>query len=346
MRLMTTEQVSKYHPDKYADQISDAILTAYLKVDKKAHVAVETLVKDETIVIAGEVNSIARIKHKPIVKRVAKKLNYKVTRIIDLIGKQSSEIKQAVDQDKDIGAGDQGIMFGYATRETKSGLPHAFEIANKIIKVLERDVEQNKNTILKGDAKCQVTEDLNTQRIHTILVSACHKENQEHEHVQHYIENLLKLHIKELRNKRINWIINPSGLWTIGGAKADAGLTGRKIVCDQYGGLIQVGGGAFSGKDPSKVDRSAAYMARKIAKDLIKKFNKRECLVQLAYAIGKSQPVSVYVKTENGQDQELLNYVMQTYDLTPRKIIEALDLLNVDYEKVAEGCHFYGEKNW
>lgn len=335
MKLFSTEQVSKYHPDKFADQISDAILTECLKQDPNSHCGIETMVKDNTVVLGGEVTTKAIIDFCAIVHNVANKLSYEVTNIINLIGQQSPQINGAVEAVEDIGAGDQGIMFGYATSETDSLLPFGFDLANKIIKVIENDVDTNSETILKGDAKCQVTVDLdNPGTVKEVLISACHKENYSLNEVREYIKNLA-YHLATPEK----WTINPAGIWTLGGAHADCGLTGRKIVCDQYGGYCPVGGGAFSGKDPSKVDRSATYMARKIAVDLVKKYNLKWCEVQLAYAIGVAKPVSINIKNDLGID--LADEVNSTYDLTPRGIIKHLNLLSVDYEHLAEGCHFY-----
>ena len=273
-----------------------------------------------------------------IVRRVAKKLGYRVDKIINLISEQSPEINRAVLSDEDIGAGDQGIMFGYATRETASRLPYAFDVANRIIAALEDDADNNPDTILKGDAKTQVTVDLDTGEIVTVVVSVCHKEGCDLDEIQHYVLSLVG-------DECIcdDWIINPAGTWTVGGAEADCGLTGRKIVCDQYGGFCRVGGGAFSGKDPSKVDRSASYMAHKIACDLLEKFDLEWCEIQIGYAIGMSQPVSLSIR--NDVDMELFDYVANTYNLTPAGIIRELDLLHADYETIAEGCHFYNKYN-
>jgi len=341
MRLFSTEQVSKYHPDKYADQISDCILTELLKQDKYSHCGIETLVKGNTVVLGGEVTSKAKISYGDIVKSVADKLGYTVDNIINLIGTQSEEIERAVEKEENMGAGDQGMMFGYATAETESMLPYGFDLANKIIEAIEDDVENNPDTILKGDAKTQVTVDLDKPKasssVYGVLISVCHKENIPLADVKEYVRNLLL-------KKVFLWdyvpylTINPSGLWTIGGALADCGLTGRKIVCDQYGGYCPVGGGAFSGKDPTKVDRSASYMARKIAVDLLKEYGLKECTVQLAYAIGVSRPVSVSVI--NDKNIDLVGIVKERYDLTPKGIIDCLGLYTKDYGKIAEGCHY------
>lgn len=226
------------------------------------------------------------------------------------------------------------MMFGYATDKTASHLPLGFETANQVIEVIEKDVETNPDTILKGDAKCQVTTGDGNHLIN-ILVSVCHKEGLAIEAVRNYVKNLISDKLSP--NFREVLQINPAGTWTIGGPEADCGLTGRKIVCDQYGGYCAVGGGAFSGKDPTKVDRSGSYMARKIAVDMVKKYG-GDCEVQIAYAIGVAQPVSVSAHSTTMGD--LSHEVRTTYDLTPKGIIKALDLYNKDYEKLAEGCHF------
>ena len=333
MRLFSTEQISKYHPDKYADQISDAILTECLRQDKNSHCGIETMVKDNTVVLGGEITTTAEIDYEAIVNRVAKKLNYTVDKVINLIGKQSPEINGAVVSDENIGAGDQGIMFGYATSETESYLPFGFDLANRIIKIIEKDVEEN--NVLIGDAKCQVTVDLdNPGTVEEVLVSVCHSKNYDLDSIRAYVKSLLEDVVEPSK-----WTINPAGTWNVGGATSDCGLTGRKIVCDQYGGYCPVGGGAFSGKDPSKVDRSASYMARKIAVDLVKKHNLKWCEVQLAYAIGVSEPVSVNIK--NDMNIDFSSEVKANYDLTPRGIMNHLNLLTLDYEKLAEGCHFF-----
>ena len=246
MRLFSTEQISKYHPDKYADQISDAILTACLEQDKSSHCGIETMVKDNTVILGGEITTNAVVDYIGIVRRVAAKLGYTVDSVINLIGKQSNEINTAVTADKNIGAGDQGIMFGYATSETESRLPYGFDLANRIIAAIEKEVESNPNSILKGDAKTQVTVDLDAKPDHTsvvsILVSACHKEGVSYDEVYHLIKALIQNAFGPYPLPQL--IINPSGSWTIGGPTADCGLTGRKIVCDQYGGYCAVGGGA------------------------------------------------------------------------------------------------------
>lgn len=321
-RLFSSEQVSRYHPDKYADQISDAIVCKALTKNKDARCGVETLVKDNTVVVAGELGNVT-ISNKEVeelVYIVANSLNYKVDKIINLLNSQSIEIHNAVDA-AELSAGDQGMVFGYATNETESYLPLGFDLANKIIKILEDDV---KNGILKGDAKCQVTVDLDTKEIHTILVSACHNGTLED----------LKAHIKFLIKdlpKPQNLIINPAGEWHVGGPTADSGLTGRKIIADQYGSYCSVGGGAFSGKDLSKVDRSGAYFARNMAIELLKKYKLDEIEIQVAYAIGKPEPISIYTKP----------YIDIDYNLfKPANMIKELNLNPEDIFKLSQGCHY------
>lgn len=345
MRLFSTEQVSKYHPDKYADQISDAVLDVCLAQDPHSRVACECMVKDTAVVLAGEITTTASIDFKAIVHRVAKKLGYKVDEVIVLINNQSPEIAGGVGDGETQGAGDQGMMYGYATSETKSFLPFGFDLANRIIKAIENDVENNPDTVFIGDAKCQVTVDLDEEptmkSVKKILVSACHKEGTNVGDVKYAVHEILE--DLGVDTNVVKVIVNPAGAWTIGGPTADCGLTGRKIVCDQYGGYCPVGGGAFSGKDPSKVDRSGAYMARHIACDLVDIFGLKTAEVQIAYAIGQTEPMSVNVKAKGKglvTDEWYADWVREHYDLTPAGIIEELNLLKLNYEKQAEGCHF------
>jgi len=341
MKLFSTEQVSKWHPDKYADQISDAILRACLLQDKTSRVACEVLVKGTTVVLAGEITTQANVDYAQEAHKVAHKLGYTVGNIVNLIETQSPEIANGVGTGVDMAAGDQGMMYGYATSETESMLPFGFDLANKIIAAIEDDIINNPNTILKGDAKCQVTVDLDLpsdmNSVQKILVSACHKENT-YELIKGNIKGILKtIGVPDT----VEVIVNPAGSWVIGGPAADCGLTGRKIVCDQYGGYCPVGGGAFSGKDPSKVDRSGAYIARQIACDLVREFDLAFIEVQLAYAIGQKEPMSVSVSSSNPDMDEMLSNIAQIrYDLTPGGIIKYLNLLDKDYEKLAEGCHY------
>lgn len=344
-KLMSTEQVSKYHPDKVADQISDAIVTECLRVDKNSRVAIETAIKGNQVILLGEISTKADTSYDNlarIVRRVLNKLNYSTDiRLLTRIQEQSPEIRSAVDKE---GAGDQGMMYGMATKETDSLLPYGFDVANKIIKIIEDDVATGNGPLL-GDAKTQVTTDLNKKgykSLVTIVVSACHKPSCALEAVREHIAKLLISNGVIKNKKDIELVINPAGSWSTGGPEADAGLTGRKIVCDQYGGYSPVGGGAFSGKDPTKVDRSGAYMARRIAVDILSRTDATRVAVQLAYAIGVAEPVSVYLESDLNEEvnEKLTKEILAEYDLTPKGIIKFLDLLNVDYEHLAKGCHY------
>lgn len=300
------------------------------------------MVKDNTIVLGGEIKTNANVKYEAVARRVASKLGYQVDRVIDIIGKQSQEIDSAVDDDGVTGAGDQGMMVGYAINESESLLPFAFDFANRIIKAIEKDFETNPETILKGDAKTQVTVDLdlpqNIDAIKKILVSVCHKESVCLGSVQDYIADILKT--LGVHKEKIELYINPAGTWNIGGPTADCGLTGRKIVCDQYGGFVPVGGGAFSGKDPTKVDRSGAYAARLLACEIVLKHGVEHATVQLAYAIGVARPLSIYVKTSNPEKDAEIAALIDYDEFTPDAIIRRLQLRTVKYERLAEGCHY------
>ena len=337
MKLFSTEQVSKWHPDKYADQISDAIVALAVSKNKNARVAVETMVKDNIVIVAGEIGKVVLLPDEIYQEAlsVANELGYKIETFHNYIGIQSAEINQAVDNNIDLGAGDQGMMYGYACKESESYLPYGFDVANRIISILENDTIYNKNTIFKGDAKTQVTVDLDTNKINTILVSVCHHEDLTLNEVQTYVKKLLNKH----KIYAENWLINPAGLWTYGGPSADSGLTGRKIVADQYGGYVPVGGGAFSGKDLSKVDRSGAYFARNLAVDLVKKYSADFVEIQIAYAIGVAKPISVDIKTNNKyMDGIIESYVKKNIDFRVSKMIESLG--DVDYRWLAKGCHY------
>lgn len=338
--LFSTEQVSKWHPDKYADQISDAIVAAYLAKDPEAHVACECMVKGADVILGGEISSAVLLSHRDIVHNVAVKLGYDVRRIGDLITNQSPEINMAVGSGDETGAGDQGMMFGYATRESRVMLPYGFYAANQIMDMLSKSVGTG---MFKGDAKCQVTTDLDSGSIAKILISACHDESVSVEEVREYITSLIR---PAFASRKIELIINPAGAWTIGGPTADCGLTGRKIVCDQYGGYAPVGGGAFSGKDPTKVDRTGAYMARLLACLILNRYEKEvnTATVQLAYAIGVAEPVGVSVSLDNKNcEKDARNWIIKNFDLTPKGMIEFLGVKGWNLEKVSEGCHFLSE---
>src|SRR5699024_5983757 len=337
--IFTSEQVSDGHPDKICDQISDAILTECLKQDKKSRVAIEALIKDWNIVLAGELTTTAELDFEDVIYSVLKRIGLEDAsdyRIINLISEQSADISLGVDTG---GAGDQGMMFGYATNETPEMLPFPYMLATKALKRL-RALE---HPFLKPDAKAQVSFNYETEQIDTFLISTQHSEDMEREKLEKIVHGVmadtatscgLKTNFKKL--------INPTGKFVIGSSFADSGLTGRKIIADTYGGMARHGGGAFSGKDPSKVDRSGAYIARKIAKDILKKRWADKCEVQISYAIGVKQPTSVYIEcfgTSKVSQKRLNDYVF-SFDLTPDGIIKTIDLLNVDYNSVSTYGHF------
>ena len=342
--IVTTEQISKYHPDKYADQISDAIVAACLTVDSLSHVACETLVKDSTVVLAGEITTKADIDYSQVVRDVASSLNYRVDRVINLISAQSPEINKAVVHDgiqDNLGAGDQGIVFGYAVNSPSHDyLPLGVWATNLIIAKIEDDVEHNPETILKGDAKCQVVDAQGS--ITEVLISACLKDTapEDEKQIAKYIKDLVS-DVEEL--KEATFVINPSGRWTIGGPTGDCGLTGRKLVCDAYGGYAPIGGGCTSGKDLTKVDRSGAYASRKLAVEVLKKYQLEDCLIQLSYGIGLSEPRSVSVtghkKTSSGELEaiDLSQEVAEEYDLSPKGLIAYLHLDPEDLKTLSRG---------
>lgn len=339
MRIITTEQISKFHPDKYADQIADAIVDACMVQDKNARVACEVMVKDTIVVLGGEIKTSAKVDYTDVVLTVANKLGYNVTKVTNLLGVQSQEINDAVDTDTGLKAGDQGIMFGYACRDTYKLLPIGLAVANATIKTIETDVDKNPHTILRGDAKCQVAVDDDTKQVQKVLISVCSKKGYSLEEVKDYVRHLVQYELGD-----IPLTINPAGLWTIGGPTADCGVTGRKIVCDQYGPYCPVGGGAFSGKDPSKVDRSATYMARYLAKYALGIVpNAYECQVQLSYTIGQAEPYSLNVdfkdKALEEIEDEIKQKIINKFDLTPSGIIDFLKLKSRSFEAMAEGYH-------
>ena len=347
MKLITCEQVSAGHPDKICDQIADAIVTDCLRHDPTSRVAIECLAKDEHIIIAGELTS----SHKPdypaqvlgVLNRIGwDKLNYgdKVVSgpsIHTLVKEQSPDIAMGVDKG---GAGDQGMMYGYATNETPELLPIPFVLATKFLEHLA----QHPSPMLKADAKAQVSFDYDSGKITTFLCSVQHDSSVEPDDFREIVESIMVLTASEYGlNTDFQKLVNPTGKFTIGGAMADCGVTGRKLACDTYGGVGHIGGGAMSGKDPSKVDRSGAYMARKIARDIVLAGYADKAEVQIAYAIGLPDPVSVYVETfgTEHQDKRFIEaYVRENYDLTPRGIIEKLHLLDVDYNLVSSLGHF------
>ena len=340
--LFTCEQVSAGHPDKICDQISDAIVTDCLQHDRNSRVAVECMIKDYNIIIAGEITSRYMPDYAEIVNRVLYRVglhnafnHYKIT---THISKQSADIALGVDQE---GAGDQGMMYGYATDETRCMLPLPFVLATEALDRLAR----LDSPILLPDAKCQVTYDYKRKRIDTFLISTQHRDDIDLEDVRHLAEGVMRdVATHHKLNVDYKALVNPTGRFVVGGSFADTGVTGRKIIADTYGGACRHGGGAFSGKDPTKVDRSAAYMARKIAKDIVRARFAKRCEVQLAYAIGVKEPVSVSVDcfgTNRVPLWYIRRWIRKHYDLTPGGIISFLGLRDLDYNQVSSLGHFW-----
>ena len=357
--LFTSESVSEGHPDKVADQISDAVLDAILKQDKTSRVAAETLVKDNLVVLAGEITTNARVNYDEVARHTIKRIGYvdpaigfdaATCTILVAYGQQSPDIARGVDKtmDLDQGAGDQGLMFGYACDETPSLMPLAIYLSHRLV---ERQAELRKNgklPWLRPDAKSQVTiryVNGRPESIDTVVLSTQHAPGIEHKKLSEaVIEEVIKPVLpKNMVKGKINYLVNPTGAFEIGGPKGDCGVTGRKIIVDTYGGSAPHGGGAFSGKDPSKVDRSAAYAARYVAKNIVAAGLASKCLVQVSYAIGVARPTSVMVTTQGTgkmSDDALSQLVVQHFDLRPRGIIQMLDLLRPIYEKTASYGHF------
>lgn len=341
-KIYSSEQVSRGHVDKICDQIADAIVTDCLMHDRNSRVAVEVLLKNETVIIAGEITSEHEPNYADLVMQVMAdigidKLGYSSIDVKGLITKQSPDIAMGVDKG---GAGDQGIMYGYATNETPELLPTPFAVATKFIKRLEAlDCP-----MLMPDAKAQVSFDYDEGKITTFLCSVQHSKDATLDDIRKIIESLMVLVASEYGlNTDFEKLINPTGRFVVGGSKADCGVTGRKLACDTYGGIARIGGGALSGKDPSKVDRSAAYMARRIAVDLVRAGYCDEVEIQIAYAIGKAEPVSVVAETFGTAKvcpDCIDRYIKANYNLTPRGIITQLHLLDVDYNLVSSGGHF------
>ena len=332
-KIYTVESVTSGHPDKICDQISDAILDECLAQDPKSRVAIESFGGHNLLLVGGEVTTNADVDFKKIAEDVYRKIGYEDDlKIITNISYQSPDIAQGVDTG---GAGDQGIMYGYATDETKEFLPKGVVLAHKLTKGLEI-LRKNKEILwLRPDGKSQVT--MQDGKIRSILISCQHDENVSQEEIRKtIIEKLIKPIVGDINNVEI--LVNPTGKFVRGGFSADTGLTGRKIMVDTYGGLIPHGGGCFSGKDPSKVDRSAAYMARFAAKNIVANNLAKECLVSVSYAIGKAEPLMVEIINEKGEN--LSNIIKHKFDFRPRTIIETLDLLRPIYSRTASYGHF------
>ncbi len=359
--LFTSESVTGGHPDKLADTISDAILDAYLAQDPTAHVACETYVTNGLCLIGGEVRSDATVDVAAVARQAIEDTGYgdascgypaKDVSILVSLGQQSPEIAMGVDRDdpEGQGAGDQGLMFGYACRDTDELMPLPIHLAHELTRGLTRLREDGTLPYLRPDGKSQVTveygEDDRPRRIHTVVVSTQHDEGVTRDQIEQDVrKHLFPLLPAEMMDDLTILHVNPTGAFTIGGPKGDTGLTGRKIIVDTYGGSAPHGGGAFSGKDPSKVDRSATYMARYVAKNIVAAGLADEVEVQLAYAIGVAEPVSLRVRARGWEkpavpDEILSQAVRQVFRLTPYGIIQELDLLRPIYRATASGGHF------
>ena len=357
--LFTSESVSEGHPDKIADQISDAVLDAILKQDPKARVACETYVKTGMALVGGEITTSAWVDIEELTRKTINDIGYTSSEmgfdanscaVLNAIGKQSPDINQGVDREDPLeqGAGDQGIMFGYATNEMPNLMPAAISYAHDLMR---RQAEVRKNGTLpwlRPDAKSQVTliyQNGQIKGVDTIVLSTQHSDGIEQKVIQEAVmEEIIKPTLPaEWLTSRTKYFINPTGRFVIGGPMGDCGLTGRKIIVDTYGGAARHGGGAFSGKDPSKVDRSAAYAARYVAKNLVAAGLADKCELQISYAIGIANPTSVYVNTfgtEKVGHDKIVSLIKEFFDLRPYGLIQMLDLIQPIYQKTATYGHF------
>ena len=353
--LFTSESVTEGHPDKICDQISDAILDALLAQDPKARVAVETLVTTGLVLVAGEVTTTAYVEIQDLVRDVIKDIGYdrgkygfdaENVAVLTSIHSQSPDIALGVDND---GAGDQGLMFGYATDETEEFMPLPIVLAHRLTKRLSEVRKSGELSYLRPDGKSQVTVEYDEKgtaiRVHTVVISTQHSEDIDQESLRSDIlNNVIKPSIPDaLLDTNTIYHINPTGNFVVGGPKGDAGLTGRKIIVDTYGGWGRHGGGAFSGKDASKVDRSAAYAARYVAKHVVASGAAKECEIQLSYAIGVAQPLSINVNTNQTNtlsEDQIIQAIRATFDLSAQGIIKQLDLTKPQFRATAAYGHF------
>ncbi len=358
-KLFTSESVTEGHPDKIADQISDAILDKILEKDINARVACETYITTGLVVIGGEITTTANINYQEIARETIRNIGYTRAKygfdastcsILIALDKQSPDINMGVDlQDGEVGAGDQGIMFGYATDETENYMPITIFYAHKLAQKLAQVRKNNTLDYLRPDGKVQITfeydQNNNPIRIDTIVVSTQHAEEISQEQIhkditKHVINTTIP---KKYLDKNTKYLINPTGKFIIGGPMGDAGLTGRKIIIDTYGGVACHGGGAFSGKDYTKVDRSAAYMARYIAKNIVASKIAKKCQIQLSYAIGIKEPLSISIDTfgtSNVSDEVIIKTIYENFDMTPLGIINTLDLKRPIYFQTSTYGHF------
>ncbi|PKG40651.1 methionine adenosyltransferase [Psychromonas sp. Urea-02u-13] len=357
--LFTSESVSEGHPDKIADQISDAVLDAILKQDKKARVACETYVKTGMVMVGGEITTNAWVDIEEITRKTVRDIGYTSSdigfdadscAILNVVGKQSPDINQGVDRSdpREQGAGDQGLMFGYATNETEEYMPAPITYAHQLVKKQAEVRKSGQLDWLRPDAKSQVTfayENGVIVGIDAVVLSTQHSEDiQQKDLVEAVMEEIIKPVLPaNLLSEHTKFLINPTGRFVIGGPVGDCGLTGRKIIVDTYGGTARHGGGAFSGKDPSKVDRSAAYAARYVAKNLVAAGLADRCEIQVSYAIGVAEPTSISLETfgtEKVAKSLIIELIRKHFDLRPYGLIEMLDLIQPIYQKTAAYGHF------
>lgn len=357
--LFTSESVSEGHPDKVSDQISDAILDALLAQDPKSRVACETLVTTGMVMLAGEITTTAVIDYQDVVRQTIKEIgytdphigfDYENCAVLVSLDKQSPDIKQGVDEfdGHEQGAGDQGLMFGYACNQTPEMMPMSILYAHQLVKKLAEIRKDGTLTYLRPDSKSQVSiqyVDKKPVRVDSVVISTQHTDDVDNATIQKdVLEKVIKAVIPaDLLDDKTKYHINPTGRFVVGGPKGDCGLTGRKIIVDTYGGHGSHGGGAFSGKDPSKVDRSASYMARYVAKNIVASGLASECEVQLAYAIGVAKPVSVMIDTFGSgkiPSDNIAKLVNEHFDLSPKGIVKTLDLLRPIYRQTAAYGHF------
>lgn len=362
--LFTSESVSEGHPDKLADQVSDAILDAVLEQDPVSRVAAETLANTGLIVLAGEITTNAHVDYIQVARDTVKRIGYdngdygidhKSCAVLVAYDKQSNDIAQGVDRASDdylnMGAGDQGLMFGYACDETPVFMPAPIYYAHRLMERQSQVRRDGRLNWLRPDAKSQVTMryvDGKPHSVDTIVISTQHEPDVEQKTIHEaVIEEIIKPVIPSEWLKETKYLINPTGRFVIGGPQGDCGLTGRKIIVDTYGGACPHGGGAFSGKDPTKVDRSAAYAARYVAKNIVAAGLARQCQIQVAYAIGVANPVNITVYTEGTgviSDEQIEGLVRELFDLRPKGIIQMLDLQRPIYGKTAAYGHFGREE--
>jgi len=357
----TSESVTEGHPDKMCDQISDAILDAYLAQDSRSRVAVESFTKTGMVIVGGEVTTNAIVNLTDLVRSTVREIGYsssdmgfdwQTCAVMSAIEKQSPDIAQGVDEGsgkfKEQGAGDQGLMFGYATNETPDLMPAPIWYAHKLAHQLAKVRKNGKLDWLRPDGKTQVTfeyENDKPTRITALVISTQHAADVKHKDLCDALraEVIEKVIPAKMLDKKVKVYLNPTGRFVIGGPQGDAGLTGRKIIVDTYGGMGRHGGGAFSGKDPTKVDRSACYYARYVAKNVVKSGLADRCEIQIAYAIGVAQPVGVHLNTfgtAKVDEQKLESYIQANFDMRPKAIIEQLDLLRPIYRQTAAYGHF------